>query len=148
MKTAGQFVLLIILVAIVASASCVLTGHYLRHDEAAQQRDFHHWLHEQLDLTPDQNRALDAQEAQFSAKKKDLIGELQDANAALAQALVKDREYSPQVQAAVERIHHAQSNLEKATLEHIFDMKPILTPAQFDKVLHLTETTLNTPPQP
>lgn len=148
MKTTGKFVLLILLVALVASLSCFVTGRYMRSNAVEQQKDFHHWLHEQLNLTAEQNKALDAQEEKFAATRKQLGDELQKDNAELAQAMMQDREYSPRVQAAIEKIHHAQSSLEQATLEHIFAMKPILTPEQFDKVLHLTGETLNSPPQP
>lgn len=148
MKTTGKFLLLLLLVAVVASLSCFATGRYMRSEAASQHKDFHHWLHQQLDLTAEQNKALDAEEEKFAATRKQLGDELQQANAELAQAIMQDREYSPKVQEAIEKIHHAQSDLEKTTLEHIFAMKPILTPEQFEKVLHLTGETLNSPPQP
>jgi Spy/CpxP family protein refolding chaperone len=56
----------------------------------------------------------------------------------LATVMQEDKAYSPRVVAAVEKIHHAQSDLEKSTLEHIFAMKSVLTPEQFDKLLKLT----------
>ena len=131
---------LLVAVAVVASLSCSLTSH-LR--TQAQPADFHRWVHQQLDLTPEQDKALDAQEEEFAAKKKALGEKIQQANVELATTMQQDKEYSPRVIAAVEKIHQAQSDLEKATLEHIFGMKSVLTPEQFDKLLKLTGDALS-----
>jgi Spy/CpxP family protein refolding chaperone len=145
MSGLGKLALLLVLVAIVAAASCWTTSHLLV-QRTPQPNDFHHWLHTQLGITADQDKALEQEEDRFAAKRKDLVETIQKDNAELAAAMAQDREYSPRVQAAVEKIHHAQSALEEVTLEHIFAMKPILSPEQFDKLLKLTSEALNSPP--
>ena len=134
---------LLVAVAVVASLSCALTSRCW--PRVLPQPDFHHWVHQQLNLTPEQDKALDAQEESFAARKKLLNEEIQQANVELATVMQQDKEYSPRVVAAVEKIHHAQSDLEKATLEHIFAMKSVLTPEQFDKLLKLTGDALSKP---
>ena len=47
------------------------------------------------------------------------------------------------VSTAVERIHDAQGELQEATIEHVFEMKGVLTPEQYQKLLNLTADELN-----
>jgi Spy/CpxP family protein refolding chaperone len=145
MSSLARLVLLLVLVALVASLACWTTSHLFLVKSTAPAGDFHHWLHTQLGITPDQDKDLEQEESRFATQRKELIAEIQKDNADLATVIAQDREYSPRVMAAVEEAHHAQSMLEEATLKHIFAMKPILTPAQFDKLLQLTSETLNTP---
>ncbi len=144
MNGLGKLLGLLLAVAVVASLSCLLTSQ-LRTQVQPHPTDFHHWDHQQLDLTPEQDKALDAQEEAFAAKKKALGEKIQQASVELATAMREDKEYSPRVVAAVGKIHHAQSDLEMATLEHIFSMKSVLTPEQFDKLLKLTGDALSEP---
>jgi len=144
MNGLGKLALLLVLVAIVAVGACWTTSHFLV-QQTSRPNDFHHWLHTQLGITADQDKALEKEEDRFAAQRKELVETIQKDNAELAMVMALDREYSPRVQAAVEKIHQAQSELEKATLEHIFAMQPILTPEQFDKLLKLTSEALNSP---
>ena len=144
MNGLGKLALLLGLVAIVAISTSWTTS-CLMGRQAPPPADFHHWLHTQLGITPDQDKALDQEEKRFAAERKGLVEAIQNDNIELAAAMAQDREYSPRVQAAVDKIHHAQSALEKATLEHIFAMKPILSPEQFDQLLKLTHEALNSP---
>ena len=52
------------------------------------------------------------------------------ANAELARAIQSRHEYSPEVQAAVERFHGAMGELQKETILHVLAMRTVLTPAQ------------------
>jgi len=144
MNNLSKFAFLLTVVALVAAFTCWATSRLLV-KQAPPSPDFHHWLHTQLGITPEQDKALEQEEDRFAVERKVLVQEIQNDNVELATAMSQDREFSPRVQAAVEKIHHAQSALEKATLEHIFAMKPILTPDQFDKLLKLTDTALNSP---
>ena len=71
------------------------------------------------------------------------MGEIRRANKELAEAIKQDQADSPRVSAVVERIHHAQAELQKATIEHVFEMKGVLTPEQYQKLLNLTADELN-----
>ena len=63
-------------------------------------------------------------------------------NLELAAAMLEDKTFSDRVAASVERIHHAQGELQKATIEHIFDMQTILTPQQAEKLNKLAADAL------
>ena len=68
---------------------------------------------------------------------------LQQANRELAQTILEDRGESPRVRAAVAKIHDAMGQLQNATLEHVFEMKTVLTPVQYDRLLTLTAQALS-----
>jgi Spy/CpxP family protein refolding chaperone len=113
-----------------------LMGHH------AQIHDPHHYLHEKLGTTTEQDKKLIPIEEKFSVKKQELETKIMDANHELAEAINKDGSYSVRVKTAVEKIHMAQGELQKATLEHLFEMHSLLTPEQRKKLNLLTTDAL------
>ncbi len=140
-----KFILPLILVVLVTAFSSVVTALLFKKCPSRHQ-DTHAWIHEQLELTPEQDKALAASEAKFKAQQKDLAERIRLANMELGQALVEDAAYSPRVNAALEKIHTAQGELQKATLEHVFEMQPILSLEQYRRLLNLTANALYTTP--
>lgn len=90
----------------------------------------HSVVHEQLDLSAEQDRRLDAIEARFATRRPALEAEVRAANRELAAAIAASEGDSPQVQAAVDHFHAAMGDLQKATITHVFEMRSVLTPAQ------------------
>lgn len=90
----------------------------------------HEFVHDELDLSPAQEARLESLERDFAVRRRAREAELRAANAALAAAIQAQHTYSPQVQAAVERFHHAMGELQKETILHVLDMRKVLTPAQ------------------
>lgn len=90
----------------------------------------HAAIHGQLDLTPDQERRIDAIEADFAEERATLEAELRAANRELVTAISANQGDTPEVQAAVDHFHVAMGDLQKATLRHIFEMRAVLTPQQ------------------
>jgi len=142
MNSLARFILLLVMVALVASAACWTTSRLMRHS-LVHSIDDHEWLHRQLGITESQDKELEKEEQRFAVQRQEITQTIDAANRELAAVMVKDRLYSPAVKEAVEKVHHAQSMLEEAILQHIFSMKPILTPAQFDKLLALTSEALS-----
>src|SRR4030088_2350633 len=100
-------------------------------------------MQNQLAPTTDEQKALEPIETKFAQRKRNLMGEIRSANKELAEAIKQDQADSRRVSAAVGRIHHAQGALQEATLEHVFEMKGILTPEQYQELLNLTSDELN-----
>ena len=142
MKTTLGFFAAVIAVAAL-SAFCTLRWTASRQ---ATSSDPHQWLHEQLALTNQQHTALDPVETRYAEKQKKLTTQIRDANRELARAISEGKAYSPQVAAAVEKIHQYQGELQKASIEHIFEMRRVLTPAQGDKLLQLAQQALESSP--
>jgi len=112
-----------------------MVGH---HDRASgDEHDMHHYLHNQLHITHDQEQKLTEIEKDFSQKKQYLEETMRVANMELAESIKKHDTYSPEVQQAVDKIHSAMGEMQKATLEHLFEMKPILNEEQNKKLKRL-----------
>ncbi len=102
----------------------------------------HSELHRILGLTAKQEARLIPLEEMADNRESDLREALNEANAELAQVLMSERSYSPEVVKSVEKIHRAMADLQKATLEHLFEMEKVLTPEQYDKLLHIAGDSL------
>jgi Spy/CpxP family protein refolding chaperone len=95
----------------------------------------HELLHEKLHLTPAQQQRIEGLEREHAIRREALQAEMRAANGDLARAIGAQHAYTPQVQAAVDRFHHAMGELQKETILHILAMRAVLTPrqaAQFD----------------
>lgn len=90
----------------------------------------HTIVHHELDLIPEQEQELERIEDQFAGRKAELEQRLRAANVALAEAIDRDKEYSEGVQAAIDEFHEAMGELQKMTIEHVFEMRSILTEEQ------------------
>ncbi|WP_447908638.1 Spy/CpxP family protein refolding chaperone [Brevundimonas bullata] len=98
-----------------------------------QPVDLHHIVHEQLDLTLDQDRRLTAIEAAFAVRRGTLEAEVRTANRELSAAIAENRGDTPEVRAAVEHFHGAMGQLQLATIRHVFEMRAVLTPGQAEE---------------
>ena len=72
---------------------------------------------------------------------------IREANRELAEALLTDKSDSERAKGAVQRIHRAQGELQQAVLEHVFAMRPVLTPEQYDRLIQLTAHALSDTPE-
>jgi len=117
-----------ILAALASGAATWASASWVMRER--QPPSLHSVVHEQLDLSADQDRRLDAIEARFAARRPTLEAEVRAANRELAAAIAASDGDSPQVQAAVDHFHAAMGDLQKATITHVFEMRSVLTPAQ------------------
>jgi nickel and cobalt resistance protein CnrR len=138
-----QLIAMLIVVALVDAAACYVSARVFGPLRPQTEVTGHEWIHKQLGLSPEEHKALEPIESRFAERKQNLMGERRRANKQLAEAIKQDQTDSPRVSAAVERIHHAQGELQEATLEHVFEMKGVLTPEQYQKLLDLTADELN-----
>lgn len=130
-----------LIVAALAFGACWVVGNsFMGHHE--KTHDPHQWLHEQLSLTAEQDKKLEPIEAKFAERKKALEAEMHQANSELAAAINEDGNYSPRVEQSVEKIHMTMGELQKVTLEHLFEMHSVLTPEQRKKLNSLTTDAL------
>lgn len=142
MKRPLQLLAMLVVVALVAVGACLITFTFffpLRSNNVPS----HEWVHKQLNLTVEQEKALEPIEAEFQRRKQELLSRIQSANNELAQVIEEDQGYSSRVSAAIEKIHRAQGELQEATLQHVFEMRQTLTPEQYQKLLNLTAQALS-----
>ena len=108
--------------------------------------DSHEWLHKELRVTPEQHKALEPIEARYAERERVLRERMRQANRELAAAIGKSKGSSPEVAAAVEKVHQHMGELQKASLEHLFEMRTVLTTEQGDRLLELARKGLEEAP--
>jgi Spy/CpxP family protein refolding chaperone len=106
----------------------------------------HQFVHEELVLTAEQNTSLETLEARYAVERSALEASVHASNARLAQAMDNEHAYGPEVSAAIDEVHARLGELQKATVQHVFDMREILEPEQqtiFDR--HVSEALTSKP---
>ncbi len=125
-----RLIFVTILIAALAGLGGAYAGHRLFANTAHGASGLHAELHARLDLSDAQHAQLTEIEARFASRKAELEREMRAANRELALAMDEDKSYSPKVQAAVDHFHDAMGQLQKATVDHVFEMRVILEPGQ------------------
>lgn len=115
-------------------------GESHAHDHAPT--DLHAWMHEHLNITPEQHEKLEPLEAEFEKLRLKLKDDVRQADVALAQTIREPKVDEAAMNAALERLNKAQGALQKATLDHFFVMKRYLRPVQAAKLLEWTHDSL------
>jgi len=103
-----------------------------------EHNDLHELLHDAVPLDAAEQRVLEDKEHQFTLRRAAIEARLRVANAQLADAIATDPQWSPQVEAASREVERAAGDLQRITLEHLFEMRAGLKPehrAAYDKVL-------------
>ena len=95
-----------------------------------EAQGIHNFVHHELDLSTTQQQELDKLEAEFAVKRKSLELSLRAANADLAAAMEAEHGYGPKVNSAIENVHGRMGSLQKATVEHVFNMRRLMTAEQ------------------
>ncbi len=124
-------IVIMALVAFIAGAAGAALGATLfaaPGDHASS--GMHALVHEGLDLSAEQERALDAIEERFAARRREVESELTAANRALADVIAENPDYAPEVGDAVGRVHQVMGELQVATVLHVYEMRAILTEEQ------------------
>jgi nickel and cobalt resistance protein CnrR len=128
--TRGRWLLLIGLVAFIASVCGVFAARHLVDAQRPSETEVHKLLHERLKLAPPQHAKIEALEKQHAIRKQALELEMRAANARLAEAIEAEHGYGERVTAAVDHVHHVMGEMQKETLQHLFAMRKELTPDQ------------------
>jgi nickel and cobalt resistance protein CnrR len=136
--------ILLVLVAFVAALGGVFVGRQFIPTKPPVETELHALLHRQLDLDADQQQRIEAIEARFAVRRQALELEMRADNARLAEAIQAEHGYGPRVAAIVDHSHQTMGQLQKETLEHIFEMRAVLRPEQaqrFDEAVTRALTT-------
>lgn len=133
------FLLLVFLVAVVgANLSCAMCRNM-----RPSHQDAHDWIHTQLGLTSQQKASLEVLETRYHEKREGYERELSQANKELAQAIRSGGKDSERVNAAIGKLHSNMGELQMLTIGHVFEMKEVLSPEQYKKLLNFTADALD-----
>jgi len=142
MKKVFASLLFLSLVFVVAVTAAWFSSSTCRNMCRANQ-DSHDWIHSQLGLTQEQKTGLDAIEKGYHKKRQLFEQELSRANKDLAQAIRADGQNSDRVNAAIGKIHSSMGKLQTVTIAHVFEMKEVLSPEQYKRLLNFTADALD-----
>lgn len=134
--------LFLVLVFVVAAGAAYLSRSLCCKMKPSHQ-DAHAWIHSQLGLTPEQDAGLDVIESRYHEKRRHFEREMTLANQELAEAIRSEGKDSERVHAAIGRIHSNMGELQMLTIGHVFEMREVLTPEQYQKLLDFTADALN-----
>lgn len=129
---------LIALIAFIAAVAGVYAARTFIEQPLKSESELHAFLHNELKLDTAQETKIEAIEARFAVRKKALELEMRAANVRLAEAIEAEHGYGPKVTAAVDHVHHVMGEMQKETLEHLFEMRAVMNPDQarrFDKTV-------------
>jgi Spy/CpxP family protein refolding chaperone len=129
MRLTGAILLTLLLAALAGAGGAWMGARYVYQKHHAAH-SLHELVHEKLDLTPEQERRLDALEQDFAVRRRAREAEMRAANAQLAAAIQARHEYTTEVQLAVDRFHHAMGELQKESVQHVLAMRSVLRPDQ------------------
>jgi Spy/CpxP family protein refolding chaperone len=123
------------IVVFLLALCAAMTGVFLADEWTGSHRaqtttDFHELMHDNLNLTSDQEAALKQIEDRFGRRKAEIEAKVRKTNRALAEAIETEKTNSPRVQSAVDDCNAAFGEMQAATVEHILEMREILTDQQ------------------
>ena len=123
-----QIILLVLLALGAGWVGSLGAKHWSQNED--QNVGVHSFVHEELDLDKTQEAQLEALEDDFAIRRQALDLALRSANADLAAAIEEEHQYGPKVSKAIEAVHVQMGLLQKVTVEHLFEMRALLKPAQ------------------
>lgn len=123
----GRFFLIFIAITLLSG---FFIGNYIESDHDESLEASHDDFHEMLGLTSDQLEKLVPIEKEFAKKKAYYKNQIRSANMELGDIMQKEKSFTPEVQAAVEKAHAAMGELQNITLIHFFDMRDLLNEDQ------------------
>jgi len=121
---------------------CIIAIKIIYPASQSPYSDGHAWLHDRLKITPEQQSNLEKIEERSENREAQLTASLVAAKTNLGDIIEEEKAYTPRVTAAVEKIHQTMAELQKATVEHLFEMEEVLTPYQFKLLLELAGESL------
>lgn len=129
------------LVALAVSRQVAGPAH--THEPAGDHADaFHAWLHEQLEITPEQEEQLAPIEHSYAEERKELQRRIDGSGQRLARALEDPEGRRNELDAALAEIRAAQGQLQGLTIHHFLEMKSHLSPDQAAKLLQWTRESI------
>jgi Spy/CpxP family protein refolding chaperone len=124
----------------------VLHRHGEAHAGDHLEPDFHAWMHEHLDITPEQHAILEPLEAEFEVKRMKLRADIRRSGLAVAESISAADPNDVRLKSALAGLNQSQGELQRLTLDHFFAMKRHLRPAQAKRLLDWTYDSLTREP--
>jgi len=141
-------VMAIVALAVAMVVACSAAAFVVRWAAAAAPAHgpaSHQWLHDELGLTDEERSALDAMEAAYQRDRTALQKEFDAARQHLADVIVRNGHYGPEVTEAVHALHAVHGRLQDLAIQHYYDMLAKLPPNKQERLRGLAVKALSTP---
>jgi len=110
-------------VAGAVGAVLVSTAHWALQSAHPKAMDLHQELHEMVPLSAQERQRLEAREEAYQARRAAIEQRVKAANGRLARAIALQPGWTPEVEAASKDVEAAAAELERATLQHVVEMR-------------------------
>jgi len=125
-----NFLLTAVIAFLAGVVGAALGATIIANRQVPETVGMHAIVHDGLELSAEQERALDAVEDRFAVRRAALDARLSHANHELSAALRGNPTYSPDVRQAVDAFQSVMGELQVATVLHVYEMRAILTDEQ------------------
>lgn len=121
---------LIIAAAVAGATGAVIVSgaHWMLQSTHGAPSDLHQELHEEVPLTAQEKQRLVQREDAYIARRAAIEQRVKVANGRLARAIALQPGWTPEVEAASRDVETAAADLERATLQHVVEMREGLDP--------------------
>ncbi|NQE61436.1 periplasmic heavy metal sensor [Caulobacter sp. RHG1] len=106
-----------------AGAVVVSAAHWLLQSAHPTSTDLHQELHEQVPLSAQESQRLESREQAYQTRRAAIEQRVKAANGRLARAIALQPGWTPEVEAASREVEAAAGELERATLQHVVEMR-------------------------
>lgn len=117
-----------VLAAVVIGAAGAAGGSWLVRQSHHHDENLHDVIHKRFKLTPAEHDRLETAEARYDQRREEIEAAIRAANGRLAAAIRTDPEMSPEVATASAEVERAAAELQRVTLQHVFEMRAALDP--------------------
>lgn len=134
--TRSRLILLVVLSAAVSASltawltsgwGCDLEASNREKPAPRESKDFHQWLHHQLELTPEQQAELAPAEERFETERALLQKTLAEVSGELAHALGESSKGPTDLQPLITERHRLLGELQNLIMDHLLEKRALLT---------------------
>jgi Spy/CpxP family protein refolding chaperone len=103
------------------------------------------WLHHELNLSDEEQQAIDAFETGYQTQRKILLQTFNQRIENLAQILVSSNELNLEVKYAIHQLHEVHGELQELSITHYYQMISVLSPEKQEKLQSMAVEALSEP---
>ena len=136
------------LLLLVCTGLSLLTTRLMVKEDFRQHDQPHHghnWLHEELQLTPEERAMIDAFEPDYRQEREALLSQYQLKVSKLASLLEKTESHTPVITESIHALHEVHGQIQALSIKHFYDMLSVLPPEKKDKLRSLAVEALSLP---
>ncbi len=143
----SQYIKMISLLGLIAAVAILsgLAAFYLFIRPQLSHGVVHETFVQQLQLSPGQRENVEAIDRRFEAERTAILRRFEETTRQLAALLEKENAYSPEVDEAIEQVHHVHGELQALSIRRYFAILQELPPDKQSELRRLASQSLSHP---